>query len=91
MSASHPSSDRRALSAREIKERGDKRALQAAELRRAGLTFKEIGKHIGLHGPVTVETARAAVAKGERILARRAKQSDTQRCRHCGGEIPCGC
>jgi hypothetical protein len=45
--------------------------MRAAEMRRAGLTFREIGQHIGYTGPVTVETARQAVLKGERILQRR--------------------
>lgn len=49
--------------------------MRAAEMRRAGLTFAEIGKHIGLNGPVTIETARAAVAKGERIFKRRSRDN----------------
>lgn len=57
---------------REITKRSIDRAVRAAELRRQGLTFREIGKLVGHNGPVTVETARQAVAKGERILARRA-------------------
>jgi hypothetical protein len=59
-----------AMNAREIKKRADERAVRAAELRRAGLTFREIGQILGPL-PVTVETARLAVLKGERILARR--------------------
>lgn len=61
------------LSARQIHDRSTKRAVQAAELRRSGLTLKEIGRFIGIDGPVTIETARQAVLKGERILKRRAE------------------
>lgn len=60
------------MSDREIHKRSMARALRAVELRKQGLTFKEIGRQIGYNGPVTVETARSAVKKGERILARRA-------------------
>ena len=58
--------------AREIHLRSQERAVRAAEMRRAGLTFREIGQLVGFSGPVTVETARQAVLKGERILKRRA-------------------
>jgi len=51
----------------EITRAGTKRALTAAALRYDGLTFGEIGKRMG---GVTVETARQAVLKGERIMAR---------------------
>lgn len=43
------------------------RALTAAGLRYDGLTFKEIGQHMG---SITVETARQAARKGQRILTR---------------------
>lgn len=59
-------------SAVETHKRSIARALKAAELRRQGLTFREIGLQIGYSGPVTIETARQAVKKGERILAARA-------------------
>jgi hypothetical protein len=41
------------------------RALTAAALRYDGLTFREIGQQLG---GITVETARQAVLKGERIM-----------------------
>lgn len=53
---------------REITLAGTKRALLAAAFRYDGLTFREIGVQMG---GVTVETARQAVLKGERILERR--------------------
>jgi transcriptional regulator len=62
---------------REIGKRSIERALKALALRRQGLTFREIGKQIGTHGPVTTETARQAVKKGERVerlLLRRIKK-----------------
>lgn len=52
---------------REITSRGVKRALSAAALRYDGLKFHEIGQRMG---GITVETARQAVLKGERILAK---------------------
>lgn len=61
------------LSAVETHKRSIDRALRAAALRRQGLKFREIGQQIGYRGPVTIETARQAVKKGERILAARAK------------------
>jgi len=48
------------------------RAVRAAELRRAGLKFREIAERMGV---TCVETARAAVSKGERILKRRLSQT----------------
>lgn len=60
------------LSAVEAYKRSMARALRAVSLRRQGLTFREIGLQIGYSGPVTIETARQAVKKGERILAARA-------------------
>jgi hypothetical protein len=53
---------------REITRAAEVRALTAAALRYDGLTFREIGERIG---GVTIETARQAVLKGERILQRR--------------------
>lgn len=44
------------------------RALTAAALRYDGLKLREIGKQLG---NVTMETARQAVLKGERLLKRR--------------------
>jgi hypothetical protein len=43
------------------------RALTAAALRYDGLKFHEIGERMG---GITVETARQAVKKGERLLVR---------------------
>lgn len=53
---------------REITDAATKRALTAAALRYDGLKFHEIGKRMG---GITVETARQAVLKGERMLQRR--------------------
>lgn len=52
---------------REITQAGTRRALIAAGLRYDGLTFKEIGERMG---GITVETARQAVLKGQRIMGR---------------------
>jgi len=52
---------------REITQAGTKRALLAAALRYDGLKLHEIGERMG---GITVETARQAVLKGERILQR---------------------
>lgn len=57
------------MKATEIHRRALARAARALELRRQGLTFREIGNQMG---GVTVETARQAVKKGERIERRRA-------------------
>jgi len=48
------------------------RAVRAAELRRAGLKLREIAERMGV---TSMETARVAVAKGERILKRRLSQT----------------
>ena len=64
------------VSFRDIHMRSMDRALRAVELRRQGLTFREIGLQIGCSGPVTVETARQAVKKGERILRARQVMAD---------------
>jgi hypothetical protein len=56
----------------EIHRRSLARAARALELRRQGLTFREIGAAMG---GVTVETARQAVKKGERIERRRAQRT----------------
>lgn len=69
MSEQVPTKDQ-VLNAREINQRSRNRALKALSLRRQGLTFKKVGEQIGLDGPVTVETARSAVKKGERIAGR---------------------
>jgi len=58
------------MKATEIHKRSVDRCLRALELRRKGLTFREIGEQIGRNGPVTVEVARQAVKKGERIERR---------------------
>lgn len=55
----------------EIHKAATEKALKALELRRSGMTFKEIGKHIGKDGPVCVERARQLFLKGERIEERR--------------------
>lgn len=60
------------MKATEIHQRAIKRALNALALRRQGLTFREIGE---LMGGITVETARQAVKKGERIERRRAERT----------------
>lgn len=52
---------------REITTAATKRALTAAALRYDGLKFHEIGERMG---GITVETARQAVLKGQRILQR---------------------
>lgn len=49
--------------------------MRAAELRRAGLKFREIAERMGV---TSVETARAAVSKGERILKRRSQTVSEQ-------------
>lgn len=52
---------------RQITQAGTRRALTAAAMRYDGLTFGEIGKRMG---GITVETARQAVLKGERVMER---------------------
>jgi hypothetical protein len=74
--ALHRKGKRKMTTSKEIHERSVARCLKAVELRHDGMTFKEIGEVIGTNGPVTVETARQAFFKGERILARRS-QSET--------------
>lgn len=59
----------------EINKRSRARAARALELRRQGLTFREIGQAMG---GVTVETARQAVKKGERIERRGVRRSPEQ-------------
>ena len=51
---------------REIDRASRKRAYEAAAMRYDGLTFREIGRQMG----VTLETARQAVMKGERLIER---------------------
>ena len=51
----------------EITRNSMKRALIAAGLRYDGLTYREVGEQMG---GITVETARQAVAKGQRIIDR---------------------
>jgi hypothetical protein len=63
------------VKATEIHRRGIERALKALALRRAGLTFRAIGEQMG---SVTVETARQAVMKGERIERRRAQRTNDE-------------
>jgi hypothetical protein len=53
---------------REITAASVERALTAAALRYDGLKFHEIGAQLG---GITVETARQAVLKGDRLLRRR--------------------
>lgn len=60
------------MKATEINRRAIERAVRALALRRQGLTFKAVGQHMG---GVTVETARQAVKKGERIERRRAERT----------------
>jgi hypothetical protein len=62
------------MKATEIHKSATERALKALELRRQGLTFKEIGELVGKDGPVTVERARTLVKKGERIERRLAER-----------------
>lgn len=58
------------LTAVDIHKRSVARALRALELRQSGLTFREIGEAMG---GLSVETARQAVKKGQRIQERRSK------------------
>jgi lambda repressor-like predicted transcriptional regulator len=51
----------------EITRNSMKRALIAAGLRYDGLTYREVGEQMG---GISVETARQAVAKGQRIIER---------------------
>jgi len=62
----------------DITRRSRSRALHAAARRYDGLSFREIGREMG----VTVETARQAVLKGERILKR-----DYSALNHCAEKL----
>lgn len=53
---------------REIHKRSLDRALKAAELRAKGMKYREIAEAMGV---THVETARQAVLKGRRIMAKR--------------------
>jgi hypothetical protein len=58
----------------DITRRSKERAMKALALRRQGMTYREIGQHIGYNGSVCASVAMQAVRKGE-LLERRAALS----------------